>query len=682
MAITIGSNILSLKAQRSLASATDNVSKAFERLSSGQRINRASDDAAGLAISSSLNFDTRIYSQALRNVSDGISALSIASGALGQLEAITTRQLELAEQAANGTYSYKQRKALDTEAAALTAEYNRILDTTTFNGIRLFDLDQNLSIQVGRGSNAILDVSIGDKLARAIGDGTFTYSGTYGRVDTGGETKSLVLADIDGDGVDELITAGSEYGIPSSGATFVYQNNGDGTFALSRSYPTDADGVNAGMSTSVSAGDINGDGYLDLVVGGYVSSATQYGWIDVLLNDGTGSFTIARSYAPRAGAPNCSTGSVSLTDLNGDGAADMVAMGNETGSGWTAVYMNDGHGSFTSTEIFLPPTGNASINFGMSTGDVNGDGAQDIAVTTTVAILGGYTYIYLNNGDGTFAYSRSYAFDGDQARAGALGDVNGDGRADMITAGFTAGAWITPRLAVRLANPDGTFSAATTFTAISPTADTLIRSLAAEDLNGDGAADIVASGYVDAARDTGLTLVYLSNGNGTFAFSRSYASQDNGVTQGQSNSVAVGDINGDDVPDLAVGGYQYQGIYTYSATTVYTANVTDRTCKVLEYDLTTQQTARHALTAYQSQLSRITGELGSIGAYMSRLDVAARVLSTTRENYQSASSRITDADMAETAAELVRSQVLQQTASRVLSLANVGPRLVLDLLKG
>ena len=82
MPVTIGSNISSLRAQRDLAKSTDTLTVVFERLSSGQRINRASDDAAGLAIALSLNNDKRVYTQAVRNVNDGISALTIASSAL------------------------------------------------------------------------------------------------------------------------------------------------------------------------------------------------------------------------------------------------------------------------------------------------------------------------------------------------------------------------------------------------------------------------------------------------------------------------------------------------------------------------------------------------------------------------------------------------------------------------
>ncbi len=97
MAITIGSNISSLQAQRRLGIATDSLTKTFEKLSSGQRINRASDDAAGLAIADSLRANQRVASVAIRNANDGISTIGIADSALGQIGNTLSRLAELAE---------------------------------------------------------------------------------------------------------------------------------------------------------------------------------------------------------------------------------------------------------------------------------------------------------------------------------------------------------------------------------------------------------------------------------------------------------------------------------------------------------------------------------------------------------------------------------------------------------
>ena len=126
MTVKIGSNIASIQAQRRLGEATSSLSTIYERLSSGKRINKASDDAAGLAIADDLNAKTRVYTQAIRNGNDGISVLSIADSANEALGGIVTRIRELTEQSANGTYSNKQRDAIDKEAQALSKEFLRI----------------------------------------------------------------------------------------------------------------------------------------------------------------------------------------------------------------------------------------------------------------------------------------------------------------------------------------------------------------------------------------------------------------------------------------------------------------------------------------------------------------------------------------------------------------------------
>lgn len=169
MVVRIGSNIASLKAQRSLADATGTLSSTFERLSSGMRINRASDDAAGLAVADSLKNQKRLYTTSMRNISDGLSALSIATGSLSSQTTIITRMIELAEQSANGTFSSTQRDTMQSEYYQLTKEFARIASTTIFNG-RMLLTDSNrggvgtLNLQAGvDGSrNSNIGVTLGD----------------------------------------------------------------------------------------------------------------------------------------------------------------------------------------------------------------------------------------------------------------------------------------------------------------------------------------------------------------------------------------------------------------------------------------------------------------------------------------------------------------------------------------
>jgi flagellin len=159
MAITIGSNIASLQAQRRLGIASDALSSTYEKLSSGQRINKASDDAAGLAIADSLRANQRVASVAIRNANDGISTIAIADSALGEIGNVLSRLAELSEQSANGVFSTVQRSALQNEFTALGSEIERIAVTTEFNGVKLLSGNAALVLQVGFSSGSTSQIS-------------------------------------------------------------------------------------------------------------------------------------------------------------------------------------------------------------------------------------------------------------------------------------------------------------------------------------------------------------------------------------------------------------------------------------------------------------------------------------------------------------------------------------------
>lgn len=171
MALTVNTNIAALNAQRRLGESTGALRQSFERLSSGLRIVRARDDAAGLAIAESLKADSRIASVAIRNANDGISLISIADGALDQMASVLTRMAELAEQSANGVLGVEQRSALAGEFVALGSEIQRIAETTSFNGLSLLSGGATVSLQIGFDSqlNSRIDVTGVDGTLEAIG---------------------------------------------------------------------------------------------------------------------------------------------------------------------------------------------------------------------------------------------------------------------------------------------------------------------------------------------------------------------------------------------------------------------------------------------------------------------------------------------------------------------------------
>lgn len=198
--ISLNTNISSLNTQRNFANSTRQLSDTFLRLSSGLRINKASDDAAGLSISSLLNVDKRVFMQGIRNLNDGLSSLSIAEGALGELTNILFRIAEIAEQSANGTLSSKQREPLQEEVTALQNEYNRIIKSVDFNGMQLLTGENaKMRLQGGYGSTGSLFAEIGNSLiSEAFG---LLSAGTTTRVSTtssGGEIGG------DGSGINSM----------------------------------------------------------------------------------------------------------------------------------------------------------------------------------------------------------------------------------------------------------------------------------------------------------------------------------------------------------------------------------------------------------------------------------------------------------------------------------------------
>ncbi|MGE5632535.1 MAG: flagellin [Caulobacteraceae bacterium] len=156
----INHNMMALNTYRQLGVNTNNASKSMEKLSSGLRINRAADDAAGLSISEKMRGQIRSMEQATRNAQDGISLLQTAEGALNEVSDMLVRIKELYTQSENGTYNTTDVANMTAEIAALTAEIVNIGSKTKFNGINLLDGSLNISIQINETSADDLAVAM------------------------------------------------------------------------------------------------------------------------------------------------------------------------------------------------------------------------------------------------------------------------------------------------------------------------------------------------------------------------------------------------------------------------------------------------------------------------------------------------------------------------------------------
>lgn len=169
MGLRINTNVASLNAQKNLEGVSTRLSGNYQRLSSGLRITKASDDAAGLGLSEKMRAKIMSYDQSSRNTQDGISFVQTAEGALEETGNLLNRIRELAVQAANGTLGTSERSTINTEVQSLIGEIDRISSTTEFNGVNLLDgSTTTASIQVGINANQTIDIGLQNSSATTL----------------------------------------------------------------------------------------------------------------------------------------------------------------------------------------------------------------------------------------------------------------------------------------------------------------------------------------------------------------------------------------------------------------------------------------------------------------------------------------------------------------------------------
>jgi flagellin len=175
MSLRINTNVEAFNAHRQLSGTSEKLGKAMERLSSGYRINRAADDAAGLAITEKLRGQIGGLEQAQRNAQDAISLVQTAEGNLQEVHSMLQRVRELAVQYKNGSLSANDRTAIQSEVNQLASEIERIGQSAEFNGIKVLNTTQTLSFQVGAADGQVITVSL-ISLGSGVGVSYFALS--------------------------------------------------------------------------------------------------------------------------------------------------------------------------------------------------------------------------------------------------------------------------------------------------------------------------------------------------------------------------------------------------------------------------------------------------------------------------------------------------------------------------
>ncbi len=244
MAMVVQHNLTAMNSNRQLGVITSGQAKSSEKLSSGYKINRAADDAAGLKISEKMRSQIRGLNKASANAQDGISLIQTAEGALNEAHSILQRMHELAVQGANDTNQEIDREAIDEELAALTEELDRISETTQFNKQNLLDgTFTNKNLHVGANANQKISIKIDNMDAAALGLKNFTYfkgtetvsyskitymgvDYTYDRSDSAAGNKSAFMSLVRDAGENAFadgmiaITSNGGYKLSSDGASY------------------------------------------------------------------------------------------------------------------------------------------------------------------------------------------------------------------------------------------------------------------------------------------------------------------------------------------------------------------------------------------------------------------------------------------------------------------------------
>lgn len=625
----INSNISSMMIQRNLASTSKAISRSLERLSSGSRINSARDDADGLAISTRLDAQVRGLRVANQNVNQAQGMLTTAESAIDSQLNIVIRMRELAVQAANGTLTSTDRSNLNLELSQLFSEFQRITNSTEFNGTKLLDGSfgqKTLQVSANRDSGVDLvqmqigDLSASKQFVKTVG------SGAYATRVTTTATTTLQLgqtADFNKDGKLDYIAAD-----PTNSRVSLFLGNGDGTFQAQK---TIAAGSGAYQAV---VGDFNGDGAAD-----FATSDLNDNTVSVFLGNGDGTFATRVTYADATfGGPAY----LQAGDINHDGITDLVSL--DVNNAYFTTFFGQANGTFRAGVTSFSST--SSFQFTLS--DVTGDGNLDIVQADNG---GGSINIFTGLTDGTFGSRTLLATTGITLGVVA-GDVNGDGFNDIIYSN------IGGSVSVYLNNGNGTFATRQTYTT-----QTQPQFLTLADMNNDGKLDIVAPNHGSSS-----VSVILNNGDGTFKAASNFT-VGNGPT-----AVSAGDLNGDGVQDII-------SIDNTDGTLSTRLQYGFSNSAVSDVNISTQSKAQALLSILDATMTSLKGEQAKMAALHSRLDFTAANNLLLSENFADAKSKILDTDLALETADLVRNQILQQAQVAVLTQANVQMQLVLQLLK-
>ena len=695
-AMTVQHNLSAMNANRMLGITTGSQAKTTEKLSSGYRINRAADDAAGLSISEKMRKQIRGLSQASTNAEDGVSAVQTAEGALTEVHSMLQRMNELATQASNGSNSESDRQSIQAEIDQLTTEIDRVSETTKFNEMYLLKGDSKKGTKTinVNAHDAGIDGILTDNgttatfsLKSSLNDGdTISIAGTQytiGSGEAGDVSKHAALDDVS----NTTVVANTLGAKTVSAGDSIYDKSTDTTYKLVDKVTTTTTGVSniaadttSGVEDTFTITDINGNsttytyaaaGSTDLAnhladagdaktlmdnalaAGGTVtfhdtSTNKDYEVVDSLTTQTGGTYEISSS-AVSAGT---------LGNANGFYAA-VASAGSMTLAEGDEITINGQTTSITDKKPMAVSDITKVVNE-LESGDMMViNHTQNNGTTTTSKItIGDETNAAANVY--TVADALSLIEDDDDVAFG-ITSTHQDAINAASAAGFTLGA------AAAAGVDYATYATATTgirwtnaATSVGNATSDSIETITKADALTKIANELATASSVGT--DTAATVV--NNNDGTFTINKGTVT----IAQKLNFNLHVG-ADADMTNKIGV------GIESMNAASLGIKNL-----NVVGSGDDGGVAATYAIDAIADAISKVSEQRSALGAIQNRLEHTISNLDNVIENTTSAESRIRDTDMANTMVEYSKNNILMQAGTSMLAQANSANQGILSLL--
>ncbi len=614
-------NLRAMNSNRMLGITTGQLSKSAEKLSSGYKVNRAADDAAGLSISEKMRKQIRGLSQASANAEDGISAVQTAEGALTEVHDMLQRMNELANKASNGTNSVSDRQTIQDEISQLTTEIDRVAETTKFNETYLLK---------GDGTKGVKTLEAHD-------------AGLAGKLESIGSGKSKFTADALKAG-DTVKIGGTDYNIVGSRRTNDYANMKTATAAVGD--VIEQDGVKYTIATAVAAGDMSAAAgisvkdsagnaiTLTVKEGATLTDKNTVGGGTVTL---VGNDTIDMSTTAAHAAPTWAAGD-KLVDKDGVEYTyvdtNKNAFLNDVKHAASGFYKTTGN---TASDTAYTPIAGDTYTTSVATGSLSNQGIQTVSDVQDAikALADGKTVEFYDSANATaetFTIGVTTKADGTKMTA------------DDIAARVKEGQYIKADTSYYYAIPSA--SESKTDISLKTAYEKMAKEL--EIANNIGA-------------DSDKRSAIKNNGDGTFEITHGKAEIDNSLTFALHVGADADMTNkiGVEIKTMSSAGLGVKDL-----------NVVDDSGSAATY----------AIDAISDAVATVSAQRSLLGAVQNRLEHTINNLDNVVENTTSAESAIRDTDMATEMVKYSNANILSQAGQSMLAQANQGNQGVLSLL--